>query len=195
MSKNLYKVFPTFLQNFSMRINILKISKNGSIFWKYRYVSIRIDIFDTTNVKKWLLKVKKSLFVIVITIHNIFFKVTTVIQYTPAFSPSILQLLFCGILLMEGLERSGLWQSSIRNLTWSEFAEFPIRVSKNPKITWGKVETVWGVYKNFNFSFFQKLSDDGGDMQLNTVVVQSQIIFRSGLFLFTCLFRVLKTSQ
>ncbi len=51
MPKNLYKVFPTCLQNFSISIDILKISKNGSIFWKYRCISIRIDIFDTTTTK------------------------------------------------------------------------------------------------------------------------------------------------
>ncbi len=32
MSETLYEVFPTFLKNFSIRIDILKVSKNGSIF-------------------------------------------------------------------------------------------------------------------------------------------------------------------
>ncbi len=57
-------------------------------------------------------------------------------KYMPAFSPSILQSLFCGILLKEGLERSSLQQSPTQHLTRT--ATIPILGPPKPKNSMGQ---------------------------------------------------------
>ncbi len=125
----------------------------GTLIWKNYFCR------PLAFVKIWVLELIKKFIVIIITIHNIFFKVTTVIRntYMSAFSPSILQSSFCGILLEEGLEKISLRQSSIRHPTRSAYCAVPILGFQKPKNCIGQCWAVCGGMRELRFFPFPKI--------------------------------------
>ncbi len=83
--------------------------------------------------KKESLIVIIIIIIIIITIHNISFKKPNIVPNTPTFFLSILQSSFCGILLEEGLKRTGLQPSPTRHLTHSAYCTIPILGFLKPK--------------------------------------------------------------